>query len=163
MFFWIYCNKTLKHIIFRVGNLTHNLTHHSHQPRKLQTTPDFFVLPRLEIPHEILGDKFSKKNNKRRKIFFLCENNSRFILLRNLKGRQISSFKKSTKNDEKMSTCVNFDCLQLQSNFTSWHFFIVLCAIFKTTYLSTLQIPKWNKSWVVFTKKILHASWNPYW
>ena len=35
--------KNLKHIIFRVGNLTHNLTHHSHQPRKLQTTPEFFL------------------------------------------------------------------------------------------------------------------------
>ena len=37
-------------------------------------TPDdawiFFVLPRLEFPHEILGDKFSKKKITRRKIFF---------------------------------------------------------------------------------------------
>ena len=66
--------KNLKHIIFRVGNLTHNLTHHSHQPRKLQTTPEFFfVLPRLEIPHEILGDKFSKKNNKAEDFFLLVK------------------------------------------------------------------------------------------
>ena len=37
-------------------------------------TPDdawiFFVLPRLEIPYEILGDKFSIKKITRRKIFF---------------------------------------------------------------------------------------------
>ena len=129
-------------------------------------TPDdawFFCTSKVGDPPWNSWRQIWEKNNKRRKIFFCVKTTQDLFYYGILKGRQISSFKKSTKNDEKMSTCVNFDCLQLQSNFTSWHFFIVLCAIFKTTYLSTLQIPKWNKSWVVFTKKILHASWNPYW
>ena len=114
-------------------------------------------------PMKFLETNSVKKITRGGRFFFCVKTTQDLFYYGILKGRQISSFKKSTKNDEKMSTCVNFDCLQLQSNFTSWHFFIVLCAIFKTTYLSTLQIPKWNKSWVVFTKKILHASWNPYW
>ena len=39
-------------------------------------TPDdawiFFVLPRLEIPHEILGDKFSKKKKNNKAEDFFC-------------------------------------------------------------------------------------------
>ena len=66
--------KNLKHIIFRVGNLTHNLTHHSHQPRKLQTTPEFFLyFQGWRSPMKFLETNSVKKIT-RRKIFFACEN-----------------------------------------------------------------------------------------
>ena len=63
--------KNLKHIIFRVGNLTHNLTHHSHQPRKLQTTPEFFLyFQGWRSPMKFLETNLVKKKITRRKIFF---------------------------------------------------------------------------------------------